>query len=144
MSSKTYDTWYNMRRRCSDPTHLTAARYQAAGITASEEWRDYRKFLADIGEQPEGTTLDRIDGTKGYSKENCRWATSFEQAHNKRVYKNNTTGIKGVSWHNQRQKWRAYGKLTPDSPIEGLYYGPDFFLACCKRKSWENRHGVGT
>lgn len=142
--TKTYDTWYNMRRRCSDPEHLTASRYQAAGITCDPAWRDYRQFLADMGEQPPDTTLDRKDGKLGYSKENCRWATSFQQAHNKKVYKNSRTGIKGVSWNNLRHKWRAYGKLTPESPIQSLYYGPDFFKACCARKSWENKHGVGS
>ncbi len=144
MSSKTYDTWYNMRRRCNDETHLTAIRYKSAGITCCDAWRDYRVFLSDMGPQPENTTLDRIDGTKGYSKENCRWATSFEQSDNKRIYKNNTSGVKGISWQTPRGKWRAYGKLTPESQVESLYYGYDFFEACCKRKSWENKHGIGT
>lgn len=140
--TKTYATWYNMRRRCTDPQHLTAARYQQKGVTISDAWRDYRQFLKDMGEQPPNTTLDRIDSSKGYSKENCRWATSFQQSHNKRLYSNSSTKIKGVSWHTQRKQWRAYGKLYPHAPIQQLYYGPDFFEACCKRKSWELKHGV--
>ena len=142
--SKTYDIWYNMKRRCNDPDHLTAERYREKGISYDPSWEDFTQFVRDMGTKPDGCTLDRIDNSKGYSKENCRWATPFEQAHNKRLYKNNTSGIKGVSWQTPRGKWRAYGKLTPESPLESLYYGYDFFEACCARKSWENKHGVGT
>lgn len=58
--------------------------YGARGIKVCERWLTFANFLADMGEKPKGKTLDRIDGTKGYFKENCRWATPLEQAANSR------------------------------------------------------------
>ena len=55
----------------------------------------------------EGYTLDRIDNNKGYSPDNCRWADTITQAHNKRIPKNNTSGYVGITWDNPTNKWRA-------------------------------------
>lgn len=49
-----------------------------------------------MGERPKGLTLERIDNNKGYSEKNCKWATYQEQSLNKRTYKNNILGIKGI------------------------------------------------
>ena len=54
------------------------------GVSYDPRWEVFENFLEDMGERPEGTTLDRIDGSKGYSKDNCRWATPKEQARNRR------------------------------------------------------------
>ena len=56
--------------------------YGAVGIHVCDEWRTFDAFLADMGERPKGKTIDRIDGNKGYSKSNCRWATAIEQQSN--------------------------------------------------------------
>lgn len=81
-----YHTWSAMRDRCHNPKHLAFERYGAKGVQVCDEWRkSFVKFLADMGERPEGMTLDRIDNSKGYFKENCRWATTTEQYQNKRV-----------------------------------------------------------
>lgn len=55
-----------------------------AHVAVCFEWESFEAFLADMGERPAGTTLDRKDGTKGYSKDNCRWATATEQARNRK------------------------------------------------------------
>lgn len=49
-----------------------------------EEWQVFENFYADMGLRPDGKTLDRIDGSKGYSRENCRWATKREQTLNRK------------------------------------------------------------
>lgn len=70
--------------RCHNPNSKDFARYGGRGITVCDRWRDDPSlFFSDIGERPEGATLDRIDGSRGYEPGNCRWATWTEQARNR-------------------------------------------------------------
>jgi hypothetical protein len=78
-------TWEVMRQRCHDPKHPAYKDYGARGIAVCERWNTFANFLADMGERPDGTTIDRKDGTKGYEPGNCRWATPSEQANNTRT-----------------------------------------------------------
>lgn len=81
-TTPTYKTWSSMKRRCKDKNHCNHASYYDKGIKVCERWEDFTNFLEDMGERPEGKTLDRIDGDKGYYKENCKWSTPKEQANN--------------------------------------------------------------
>ena len=80
--------WYNMIRRCTDPRTDMYYAYGKRGITVCSEWRDFNNFKNDmLPGYKKGLTLDRIDVNKGYSKENCRWATTLEQGQNTTLVK---------------------------------------------------------
>ncbi|EOK5450695.1 hypothetical protein ACM6ST_006459, partial [Pseudomonas aeruginosa] len=76
--------WSNMIDRCTNPSNKRYVDYQGRGITVCERWMTFANFLADMGERPDATSLDRIDNDAGYFKENCRWATALEQMNNTR------------------------------------------------------------
>lgn len=81
--SPTYWAWAGMKTRCNNPSRDHAKYYKDKGITYCARWEFYEQFVKDMGKKPDGMTLDRIDGSKGYYKENCRWATSREQWDNR-------------------------------------------------------------
>lgn len=81
--SRTYSAWVSMRSRCTNVNCPTYINYGAKGITVCGRWRSFEYFLSDMGGCPEGLTLDRTDNTKGYSPNNCRWATMQEQQRNR-------------------------------------------------------------
>ena len=81
----THNSWKAMRDRCERPGTNGYERYGGRGITVCERWRLFENFLADMGERPAGTTLDRIENSHGYGPGNCRWATALEQQNNRRV-----------------------------------------------------------
>lgn len=87
--SKIYHRWWSMIQRCEDPKMPCYKNYGGRGIRVCKSWReDFTNFYADMGEPPTPKhQLDRIDNSKGYSPENCRWVTLEEQQSNTR---NNT------------------------------------------------------
>jgi hypothetical protein len=78
----TWNTWKSMVERCSDPKRK---HYHARGISVHPRWTVFENFLADMGERPEGMTLDRIDSTGNYEPGNCRWATWITQENNRSI-----------------------------------------------------------
>jgi len=82
--SPTYRSWTAMRTRCNSPSRDPKAKYANRGIAYVPSWDSFEQFLADMGERPYGTTLDRIDNDLGYGPGNCRWSTPTEQARNRR------------------------------------------------------------
>lgn len=83
-ATPTYHSWLSMRSRCKYVERDISRKHVGRGITVCERWEDFENFLADMGERPEGTSLDRIDNDGNYEPGNCRWATPREQSRNTR------------------------------------------------------------
>jgi hypothetical protein len=79
-----YGTWCAMNARCKDEGHIEFTNYGGRGIQVCARWDSFIAFCVDMGVKPPGTSIDRIDNDKGYSKDNCRWATQKQQARNTR------------------------------------------------------------
>ena len=95
-----YRVWTGMRARCNNPNSNSYPNYGAKGITVCDRWDDFQTFVSDMGERPEGYTLDRIDVTKPYSPDNCRWA----------------------DWHTQNCNRNAGGTGTIYKKAEHIYF----------------------
>lgn len=81
--TRTMRIWKNMIQRTSNPNCPVYSRYGGAGINVYKTWQTFEGFVADMGEAPDGLTLERVDNSKGYSPDNCRWASYAEQSRNK-------------------------------------------------------------
>lgn len=82
--TKTYNTWSAMIQRCKNPKNAKFKFYGGIGVTVCLRWMIFKNFLEDMGERPEGLTLDRIHPAGNYEPGNCRWADKDTQAHNKK------------------------------------------------------------
>lgn len=109
--TKEYNILDSMLERCYNENNCRYYVYGGRGITVCDRWlekpryRVVRNFIEDMGNCPEGLTLDRIDVNGNYEPTNCRWANSSMQAYNQTKRSTNTSGKVGVDWYKGR--WQA-------------------------------------
>ena len=83
--TRTYISYHNMMARCHKKTNSRYSDYGGSGIFVCDSWREsFKNFYKDMGDCPDGLTIDRRDNTKGYSPENCRWVTRKENSANRK------------------------------------------------------------
>lgn len=102
ITTPTYNSWKAMCSRCLWKGSSRWKWYGGQGVRVHDVWvgpGGFDRFLADMGERPEGMTLDRIDPFGNYEPSNCRWATWEQQADNKRshaVLRNEVARLTGL------------------------------------------------
>lgn len=93
-----------MLQRCHNERDKDFVNYGGRGIGVCARWRNsFENFLADMGERPQGHSIDRINNNKGYGPKNCRWATITQQNRNKRGVKLNAKTAAEIRGSTQRR-----------------------------------------
>jgi hypothetical protein len=82
--TRVYSSWVSMKQRCLNENNDRYRDYGGRGIKVCNEWMTFRNFYNDMGDRPEGKTIDRIDNNGNYEKSNCKWSTHDEQCLNRR------------------------------------------------------------
>jgi hypothetical protein len=100
-----------MKQRTTNKNHYEFEIYGGRGIKMCREWYDsfaaFGAYVLPLGYRDD-LTIDRIDNDGNYEPGNVRWATLFEQSHNKRlIFKSNKSGYRGVYFYKPLGKWRA-------------------------------------
>lgn len=107
VGTRIYNIWQGIIGRCYVESNGNFYKYGGKGIVTCDEWRDFSNFYKDMGDPPEGYTIDRIDPSKCYFKENCRWATYRTQSINTKRERNNSSGRVGVSLDKRNGKFKS-------------------------------------
>lgn len=136
--TREYSIWASMIQRCTNPKNTHFDYYGGLGVRVLDGWELFENFFADMGEAPDGTTLDRIDSKGDYCKENCRWADKSMQQFNQKIRVTNTSGKTGVSFMKSRNKWRA--RISTDTQEIHLGMFESFEQAVLAREAAELKY----
>lgn len=82
--TRIYSIWNQMIQRCTNPNHISFPNYGGRGISVCDRWQLFANFYADMGDIPDGCSIDRIDNEGDYEPKNCKWATKSDQSINRR------------------------------------------------------------
>ena len=139
----TREVYKGMITRCQNHNHINYSHYGGRGITVCDRWlepdgRGFLNFLEDMGNRPEGMTLDRVDNNGNYEPSNCRWTSKSEQSYNTRRKSHNTSGRTGVSFNKALGKWEVY--ISAEGEFIKLGYFSDFEEACAIRSEAELKY----
>ena len=116
--SSTYNSWANMKNRCLSLSHDAFKDYGGRGVKICSRWKSsFNAFLEDMGERPNGHTLDRVNNNGNYEAKNCKWSTREEQANNTRsnvVITEHNVSLTIAQWAKVLEvpRGRIYGRLN--------------------------------
>lgn len=96
--TSTYHIWFDMKRRCLDPTRKGYENYGGRGIVVCDRWMSFKNFYTDMGDRPDSLELERVNNSEGYNPTNCVWATHTQQSRNKRTNKLNANQVRMIKY----------------------------------------------
>lgn len=133
-----YNTWTRIIQRTTNPNNKDYHYYGGRGIKVCNRWvQSFVDFYTDMGQRPEGMTLERIDNDGDYEPSNCVWESRLQQATNRReVFKSNTSGVKGV--YPRGNKWGS--QITHEGVRHYLGTFDNRADAIIARKQAENKY----
>lgn len=118
--TRTYNIWVSMKGRCYNQNNKKFKNYGGRGINVCERWKkSFLNFLNDMGEAPEGMSIDRIDTNGNYEPNNCRWADQKTQQNNRR----NNVILEVDGKQMTLSQAARYAGLTPDMLQQRLKRG---------------------
>lgn len=137
--------WHHMIARCYDPLDISFNRYGDKGVTVVDSWRksfiEFCDWALSNG-YSDDLTLDRIDSTKGYSPENCRWVDYYHQAQNRGMHSDNKTGVSGSALR-PNGRYMAYINRDNKRYNLGMYDTLDEVTSAReKAKDYYKEHGT--
>ncbi len=123
IGTRLYNIWGNIKSRILNSKNKDYTDYGGRGITICDEWLDIHNFYnwAMSKGYSDELSIDRIDNDENYCPKNCRWVTRTIQARNQRIYKNNTSGYKGVSLVKKTNKYTSYITINNKRIYLGLF-----------------------
>lgn len=135
----TYRSWSKLLSRVRNEDYAE----WHGDVVVCDRWDTYKggsfeNFYEDMGERPEGKTINRINGAKIYSPETCEWADLSMQSFDQKRNKTNLSGRTGVRFRADRNKWEAFISIRNEQMR--LYYGDSFDEACKKREEAELKY----
>ena len=118
--------WRDIKSRTLNPKHKDYNDYGGRGITICDEWKnDFKSFydwaVLNGYEENKGLSIDRINNDGNYEPHNCRWTTQTIQCRNQRIYKNNKSGYRGVSFVKAKNKYATYICINKKSKSLGHF-----------------------
>ena len=120
--TKEHHIWVAMKQRCINPNNKAYMRYGGRGIKVCDKWMNsFPAFLLDMGNKPDGLSIERIDNDGNYEPSNCKWATRLEQNLNQRLQKRNKSGYKNIRWREERHGWETYKRIRGKRIYLGLF-----------------------
>lgn len=127
--SRLYHIWNGMKARCYIKSHNRYEHYGAKGIIVCDEWKnDFQAFYDwaiqsgyDENALRNECTLERKDVNGNYSPENCCWANATIQCINQNLRKDNITGIRGVNWDKQSNRWQAQLQINKEKVLNEYF-----------------------